>query len=1259
MLKARNVTINNIEEFSTICMNNNNACSIIECPSINSNNKSYTKLIPYWGICPGGTYWKKYEKKQIKFSDDIFIPGISSNFHNNETEFIKEAISMSKYIVEVKNNETIYLDNNENTFNSYYNIPNLDTKKFKDKIRTIDDHNLYLGFSNKYSISFYLKINNIDNETDKLLLEIKNKDGYFSPKITIPKGTMDIKIQIDTIDPEDNNKIHNEISTISSSFIKSNYWFPVIVKIDGANKKMEYFIDNPNSFNSDTQRFNIKSEKVLKHYPVFLDDSANIKYFSYNNDRLILANVFIYNNYITSQYMSEQIFIPQRAPPCNTTELLNNKPLIDLGTLLINNNDEISITQNPKYRNASVKTYNNIVFFSGIANNIEQLNDIPNANAINSILYFKSHSLNNNTGTKVIGSANRSNENQENKLDNIIEIRQKRIKSSLNTIVNNINLDGTFYKKINSLPKDIESNKLYEYQYLNLTVQPFSDINPNGITTDNFFLLGSMTISFWFKSNPLSNKREGIFDKTYWSEGAITAENAGSTLSYYFGDGINSSEYGWCNSGLIPKDNKWYHAVIIRDNTNKKIKWYINGINRNSNFKWPKVDNTIKQQRRENAVVGYNYTGNKFSGELNCFKVYNTALPEEYVNTLYNFGINGSINFSLGNSLTRYIKLQIPGDNKILSVAQVRAFDTNGNNVALGKPATQSSTHQSGKGVANSATDGKYSWNPNTRSGNDFSKGSVTHTKKTRNPWLEIDLQKNYIIKKIEVYNRPECCRDRIIGTRISLLNKNKIETDYKVWNKSNPMPIDNINKTLSGKTCQNWQTQSPHKHRFSFPTQITGRHGWIVDTYQVRTNIPNSTKYSDKRNIIYGHDNTSGVIQGGRAFNSLKCPNGEYIKKLYVHPNGWGGGYSDLKRIEGIQCSNGVDIRCKNIYNGKLEGCGRPNFSSVGSKIPRECKNRNDNRCQARTVGRAADKNKQSEKDQYYPKLIESGLNPRGHNFCRNPDRYPGGLWCYTNDSNTRWEYCGVDGLNVGDGTDSNHTGVGKNKLYNIPINFEPRLKSFTFDGSTGFSKMDKTYFNNDINYYFVDDIIVLNGLIKSDTNSIDADKIIGVLPYFIRPTSTKIFTVKTGANNDNNLTLKITTEGFIMSQEQAIINDSWISLNNILYSVRRNQVNLNNIYTNLVKKVVDIKIDFRSDVNLVILSGLLKYINSNSQAENNSLITIAKLPINCWPNANLYFYTNIEYIKITTTGEIQIPSNLPFNRNISLDSIVYFTNK
>ena len=46
-------------------------------------------------------------------------------------------------------------------------------------------------------------------------------------------------------------------------------------------------------------------------------------------------------------------------------------------------------------------------------------------------------------------------------------------------------------------------------------------------------------------------------------------------------------------------------------------------------------------------------------------------------------------------------------------------------------------------------------------------------------------------------------------------------------------------------------------------------------------------------------------------------------------------------------------------------------------------------------------------------PDMFPEDTVEKASNFCRNPDGEPGGPWCYTTDSTTRWEYCDIPKCN------------------------------------------------------------------------------------------------------------------------------------------------------------------------------------------------------------------------------------------------------
>ncbi|MBA4189567.1 MAG: dehydrogenase [Planctomycetaceae bacterium] len=101
----------------------------------------------------------------------------------------------------------------------------------------------------------------------------------------------------------------------------------------------------------------------------------------------------------------------------------------------------------------------------------------------------------------------------------------------------------------------------------------------------------------------------------------------------------------------------------------------------------------------------------------------------------------------------RYVRIELPGKQRTLTLAEVEVF-SDGVNVARKGKATQSST--AAGGAANKAIDGNTSGN--------YNDGGQTHTQEgTDDPWWMVDLGNDLPIEKIVVWNRT----DGALGTRL------------------------------------------------------------------------------------------------------------------------------------------------------------------------------------------------------------------------------------------------------------------------------------------------------------------------------------------------------------------------------------------------------------------------------------------------------------------------------------------------------------
>jgi hypothetical protein len=119
---------------------------------------------------------------------------------------------------------------------------------------------------------------------------------------------------------------------------------------------------------------------------------------------------------------------------------------------------------------------------------------------------------------------------------------------------------------------------------------------------------------------------------------------------------------------------------------------------------------------------------------------------------------------STNRPLVRYVRLELPGNDKILSLAEVEVYKGNTNIAAQGD-ASQSTTAFGGE--ARFAIDGNKD--------GDFDKKSTTHTEQSKNPWWELDLKAPQKLDRITVWNRTDHdLQSRLAGVRLELLDENR-----------------------------------------------------------------------------------------------------------------------------------------------------------------------------------------------------------------------------------------------------------------------------------------------------------------------------------------------------------------------------------------------------------------------------------------------------------------------------------------------------
>lgn len=217
---------------------------------------------------------------------------------------------------------------------------------------------------------------------------------------------------------------------------------------------------------------------------------------------------------------------------------------------------------------------------------------------------------------------------------------------------------------------------------------------------------------------------------------------------------INTFGAGHANRAVDGNtDGHWHRGSVSHTNNGTENPWW-------------EVD--LLEEHYISSITIYNRT-DCCSDRLNNFviRVSDKKFEGNYGGEIYN---NDKSNFTNAKTFTkpargRFVRIYLEGSGTLsLGEVVVNGKPVNSErhlrpneNLALGKRARQSSVHENA--TANRAND-------DDRDGH-WSQGSIMHTKADRQPYWEVDLGKNYLIKEIKVFNRTDSYKERLDGFNI------------------------------------------------------------------------------------------------------------------------------------------------------------------------------------------------------------------------------------------------------------------------------------------------------------------------------------------------------------------------------------------------------------------------------------------------------------------------------------------------------------